>query len=93
MQWLIYTSSRKGDIGFNKRYTIVLYYYTKNIYKIKKCDDKGIPMLKPIIVLNDKSSSHLFISLHECADRHAMKMNIAQPLILYEYFFASTFTL
>ena len=56
-------------------------------------DDKGIPMLKPIIVLNDKSSSHLFISLHECADRHAMKMNIAQPLILYEYFFASTFTL
>ena len=55
--------------------------------------DKGIPVLKPIIVLNDKSSSHLFISLHECADRHAMKMNIAQPLILYEYFFASTFTL
>ena len=50
-------------------------------------------MLKPYIVLNDKSSSHLFISLHECADRHAMKMNIAQPLILYEYFFASTFTL
>ena len=86
MQWLIYTSSRKGDIGFNKRYTIVLYYYTKNIYRI-------IPMLKPIIVLNDKSSSHLFISLHESADRHAMKMNIAQPLILYEYFFASTFTL
>ena len=85
MQWLIYTSSRKGDIGFNKRYTIVLYYYTK--------DDQGIPMLKPIMVLNDKSSSHLFISLHECADRHAMKMNIAQPLILYEYFFASTFTL
>ena len=49
MQWLIYTSSCKGDIGFNKRYTIVLYYYTKNIYKIKKWvqvrnDDKGIPV-------------------------------------------------
>ena len=44
MQWLIYTSSCKGDIGFNKRYTIVFYYYTKNIYKIKKCDDKGIPV-------------------------------------------------
>ena len=75
-----------------------LYYTTIQKISIKsksgyKCDDKGIPMLKPIIVLNDKSSSHLFISLHECADRHAMKMNIAQPLILYEYFFASTFTL
>ena len=53
----------------------------------EKHDDQGIPVLKPIIVLNDKSSSHLFISLHECADRHAMKTNIAQPLILYEYFF------
>ena len=29
MQWLIYTSSRKGDIGLNKRYAIVVYYYTK----------------------------------------------------------------
>ena len=56
-------------------------------------DDQGIPVLKPIMVLNDKSSCHLFFSLHERADRHAMKMNIARPLILYEYFFASTFTL